>query len=258
SAAPGFQKGYWVMPYNQGTLPFTGIATLVFQYDSNLVYQYSHSPAGRPLPGWDSVAHTLTWLVDSMPYGSWDWYGCRFENFFVVPATLPLGYQLQSNFWITPTTGDCDTSNNFLSFSEITTGCHDPNEKTVTPEQLPETDSVLTYTIHFQNTGNDSTHFIVVTDTLSPFLDPASVKTVASSHPYSSFSITGHGVLTWEFKPLRLVDSIRNPQGSKGFVIFQVKKKAGVAAGTSISNSATIYFDYNSGIITNTVSDTVT
>ena len=258
SADPGFQKEYWVMPYNQGTAPFTGQATVVFKYDSNLVYQYSSCASPRPLPTWDSIGHTLTWQVDSVPAQSWDWYGCRFENFFMVPVSLPLGYLLQNSFSITPTTGDCDSSNNFMSFTETVIGSHDPNEKTVSPaNQMPETDSILTYTIHFQNTGTDSTHFIIVVDTLAPTLNAATVRTIASSSPYSRFTVSGKGILTWEFNPLHLVDSIRNPSGSKGFVSFQVKRSNNMPIGATISNSATIYFDYNSGVVTNRVSDTI-
>jgi uncharacterized repeat protein (TIGR01451 family) len=122
---------------------------------------------------------------------------------------------------------------------------------------LPESDSVLTYTIHFQNNGTDSTHFIIIKDTLSPLLDPASVVNIASSHPYSKFSITGAGILTWEFNPLRLVDSMHNEAGSKGFVMFKVKRKHSLPVGTTISNRASIYFDYNGAVVTNTASDTI-
>ena len=40
---------------------------------------------------------------------------------------------------------------------------------------------MLKYTIHFQNTGNDSTYFVTVKDTLSPNLDPASVKNIGTT-----------------------------------------------------------------------------
>ena len=255
SADPGFQKEYWVMPYSQANVPFTCTATVVFHYDSNLIYQYSLAP----LPVVDTVAHTLTWQCNNVPWPSWDWYNTRFQSFFMVPTTLPLGYLLQSSYSITPKVGDCDSTNNFISIAETVIGSLDPNEKTVSPAgSMPETDSVLTYTIHFQNTGTDSTHFIIVVDTLSPSLNAASVKTIASSSPYSKFGVSGKGVLTWEFNPLRLVDSIRNPQGSKGFVSFQVKRNMNIPIGTSITNTATIYFDYNSGVVTNRVGDTIT
>jgi len=254
SANPGFQKEYWIMPYNQAFTPYYGPATIVFTYDSNLVYQYSLSP----MPVHDPAAHTLTWTVDSVPSPIWDWNNFRFQDFFLVPASLSLGYLLQSDFYITPAVGDCDTANNYFHFSEVVTGSHDPNEKTVSPNgSIYYEDSVLTYTIHFQNTGTDSTYFIIVTDTLSPNLDPATVVNVASSSPYSKFTISGTGILTWVFNPLRLVDSLTNPSGSKGFVMFTVKKRSGSAVGVIISNQASIVFDYNAPIITNRVADTV-
>lgn len=254
SANPGFEKEYWIMAYNQAYTPFNGQATVVFAYDSNLVYEYSLPP----LPVHNPIAHTLTWVLDSVAAPFYDWYNGRLENFFMVPVSLPLAQMLHSDFSITPISGDCDSSNNRLSSVEVVTGSHDPNEKTVEPaDGILESDSILTYTIHFQNTGTDSTHFIIVKDTLSASLDPASVRNVASSHPYTKFNISGKGILTWTFNPLRLVDSITNPSGSKGFITFQVKKKGNLPVGTSISNVASIYFDYNDAVVTNTVVDTV-
>jgi len=254
SADPGFQKEYWVMPYDQSFVPFTGQAMVTFTFDSNLVYQFSLPP----VPAYNPIAHTLTWVLDSVPYPIWDWNNFRFQNFFLVPDDLNVGYLLQSDFYITPTAGDCDTSNNHLHFSETVVGSHDPNSKTVVPaNNISPDDSLLTYTIHFQNTGTDSTWFITVQDTLSPNLDPSSVKNIASSAPYTNFTIQGKGTLTWTFDPFRLVDSITNPSGSQGFITFSVKKKAGLSLGATIANTAYVYFDYNNAVITNTVSDTV-
>src|ERR1019366_6719788 len=44
---------------------------------------------------------------------------------------------------------------------------------------------------------------------------------------------------------------------SKGFVTFKVKKMSSLSLGTTISNTASIYFDYNTPVVTNTVTDTV-
>ena len=213
----------------------------------------------NPQPVHDPVNHTLTWNFDTTaPSPGFDWENFRFENFFDVPATLSLDYLLQTRFSITPTTGDCDSSNNFFYFSETVIGSHDPNEKDVVPaNSIALADSVLTYTIHFQNTGTDSTHFIILKDTLSPGLNAASVRNIASSYKYSSFSISGAGILTWVFNPYRLPDSITNPVTSKGFITFSVNKKPSVAQGVIISNTASVYFDYNTPVVTNTVTDTV-
>jgi uncharacterized repeat protein (TIGR01451 family) len=253
SADPGFVKQYWVFYYNSSPAGYNGPATVTLNYDPNLVYLYTDE---SPAPVVDNLNHTLTWQVSSVPdiYNN-NW--AQLDGYFQVPSTLSLNYQLQSTFTITPKIGDCDTTDNQYSYSEIVTGSHDPNEKTVSPSgPVTADDSVLTYTIHFQNTGTDSTHFIVIRDTLSPNLDPATVRNIASSDAYSKFGISGSGILTWTFNPLRVVDSATNPGGSKRFIMFTVHKKPNLPIGTPINNTASVYFDYNTAVVTNTVSDT--
>ena len=251
SANPGFTKQYWVFYYNSSLTPYNGPATITLNYDSNLVYQSSDE---QPQPVNDAATHTLTWSVNNIP-NQYEWN--RLDGNFQVPVTLSLSYLLKTDFRITPTTGDCDSFDNHYHYTEMVTGSHDPNEKTVEPAgPITASDSVLTYTIHFQNTGTDSTHFVIIKDTLSANLDPATVRNIASSDKYSDFSISGKGILTWTFNPLRIVDSMTNPSGSKRFISFTVKKKSNLAIGSTISNKASIYFDYNDAVVTNTVADT--
>ena len=206
SANPGFQKSMWIYYYYNSGNPFTDTATIVFHYDSALVYQYSQAP----MPVHDAAAHTLTWQVSN--FGQYCCHSYNYlRNYFLVPSTTPIGYQLTSEYFIDPVSGDCSPSNNHLIYTAPISGSLDPNEKEVTPEgDIMEGDSILTYTIHFQNTGNDTTNFIIVTDTLSQFLDPMSVENLASSHNYSDFNISGSGILTWTFNPIYLVDSATN------------------------------------------------
>ena len=253
-ANPGFDKEYWLLPYNASMTPFTGTATVVFHYDGNLVYLNSMNPQ----PVHDAVNHTLTWSCTNLPSPGWDWNNYRLRNFFHVPATLSTAYLLQSTFTISPTIGDCSTSNNYQHYSETVTGSHDPNAKEVFPAgNITEADTMLTYTIHFQNTGTDTTHFVVVTDTLSPYVNPASVVNLASSHEYSEFSLSGTDVLQWVFNPCFLPDSATNEPESKGFVSFSVNVNPGLPVGAVINNEASIVFDYNTPIVTNTASNTI-
>lgn len=250
---PGFTKDYWVYYGNNSSTNYNGTATVSFNYDENLIYQSS-----TPVAQHNLATHTLTWLVDSIPANSYFWVE-QLRCTFMVPQTLSLGHLLHSNFRMDPTVGDCDSSNNKLYVSETVVGSHDPNEKKVEPaNDIFEEDSVLTYTIGFQNTGTDSTHFIIIKDTLSAYLDPTTVRNIASSHPYSDFSVSGTGILTWTFNPLRLVDSFTNEPGSHGFVKFTIKKKANLPLNTQISNTAHIYFDYNPAVVTNTVTNRLT
>ncbi len=251
---PGFDKTYRIYAQNNSYIPLAGQATVTFGYDANLIYQSSNVPVVH-----DLANHTLTWaVVDSLGNLWGGWGGSEILANFLVPVNLSLGYMLQSDFRISPTIGDCDSSNNHVHTSDAVTGSYDPNEKIVEPAgRILEEDSILTYTIGFQNTGTDSTHFIILKDTLSANLDAGTVRNIASSHPYSDFEISGKGILTWTFNPLRLVDSFTNEKESHGFVKFTIKKKSNLPVGSIISNKAYIYFDYNEAVITNTVSDTI-
>jgi uncharacterized repeat protein (TIGR01451 family) len=252
SANPGFAKDYWVLYYQQSLPVYAGPATIVFKYDSILVFQSCTNGGVN-----DATAHTITWNVRSVPYPNWDWNTVP-RAYFTVPVNTPPGYQLSQEFWISPTSGDCDSSNNHLLAIQPVTSSMDPNEKEVSPAgDIMEEDSVLTYTIHFQNTGNDTTWFVIVKDTLGGFVDPATVQNISSSHEYSSFDISDKGILTWVFNPIYLVDSMTNAAASKGYVMFKVKKKNNLAANTLIENRAHIYFDYNEPVVTNTVTNTV-
>jgi uncharacterized repeat protein (TIGR01451 family) len=252
-ANPGQSKDYWVL-FDQTSVPYyNGSAVITFTYDTLLQYQSCTNGCVH-----NAVNHTVVWNLASVPT-SWVAWNSRHIATFLVPANTPLNYQLHADFQITPTSGDCDLSDNFLSAVEPITGSHDPNEKDVLPAgDIMEEDSILTYTIHFQNTGNDTTWFIVVKDTLSPYVNPATVQNISSSHEYSSFDISDNGILTWVFNPIFLVDSFTNEAASKGYVMFRVKKRANLPLTTQIKNKAHIYFDYNEPIVTNTVSNTIT
>jgi hypothetical protein len=253
SANPGQTKDYWVL-YDQSSSPmYNGPAVITFTYDPVLQYQGCTNGCVH-----NAAAHTVTWNLASVPT-SWVNWNSRPIATFLVPVGTSLNYQLHADFIITPTSGDCYVGDNVLSAIEPITGSHDPNEKEVLPAgDIMEEDSILTYTIHFQNTGNDTTWFITVKDTLSPYVNPATVQNIASSHEYSSFNISDNGILTWVFNPIYLVDSTTNAAASKGYVMFRVKKKNNLPLATQIKNKAHIYFDYNEAIVTNTVSNTLT
>lgn len=249
SANPGFDKHFWILYFNASPISFNDTATVVFTYDPNLIYFDSIAP----FPVHDLANHTLTWEVANVPNPIYNWPD-RLHAFFHTPASLPVGTLIQSDFDIYPTIDDCNASNNHQHYSETLTGSLDPNSKEVYLEgNIQDDSSVLYYTINFQNTGNDTTNFILLKDTLSLNLDPTTVENISSSHPYQSFDISGTGILTWVFNPILLVDSTTNEPESKGFVKFKIKRRPNLPYGTYIYNTASIYFDYNSAVVTNTV-----
>ena len=141
------------------------------------------------------------------------------------------------------------------------TGAYDPNDKQGFPngysaEHIIRPGQELEYLIRFQNTGTDTAFTVVIRDTLSPWLDPASVRPGASSHDYT-WNLSGHGVLNFTFNNILLPDSNVNLAGSQGFVSFRIEQQPGIPLGAVIFNEADIYFDFNTPVLTNETWHTV-
>ena len=138
----------------------------------------------------------------------------------------------------------------------------DPNEKLAFPrgfsaQHFIEANSQLTYQINFQNTGTDTTFLVVLRDTLSSLLDPASIRVGASSHPFT-WSLSGKGILEFRFDPIQLPNASVNEAASHGFVQFKVKQKKNNPIGSHLENRAGIYFDLvNPVVLTNPVWHTI-
>ena len=151
--------------------------------------------------------------------------------------------------------GDLNPTNNFFALKNVVLAAFDPNGKTESNEGHITTQDVaagksLQYTIHFQNTGNDTAFTVTVQDVLSHKLDMTSFEMVAASAPYV---LTTHGdTLTWTFQGIKLPDSTVNLAGSQGYVVYRIKPSGVLAAGDSVNNTAAIFFDYNLPVATNT------
>ncbi|MBV6442858.1 MAG: T9SS C-terminal target domain-containing protein [Haliscomenobacteraceae bacterium CHB4] len=135
-------------------------------------------------------------------------------------------------------------------------GSFDPNDKQGFPvgygsEHYIRPGTELEYLIRFQNTGTDTAFTVRVLDTLSAWLDPATIRPGASSHQYQ-FNLTGPGIVEFLFEDILLPDSNVNEPASNGFVKFSILPRTGAPLETVIENDAAIYFDFNEPVITNT------
>lgn len=140
-------------------------------------------------------------------------------------------------------------------------GSFDPNDKVgfpqgLGPEHYLEKGQDIDYRIRFQNTGNDTAFLIRVVDTLPATLDPISIRPLAASHPYT-WDLSDAGILTFTFANILLPDSNTNELASHGFVTFRISQKPGLSDGSLIRNNASIYFDFNEGVQTNTWHHTI-
>jgi hypothetical protein len=138
---------------------------------------------------------------------------------------------------------------------------YDPNDKTAQPkgydsQHYIDTATSIDFKIRFQNTGTDTAFTITILDTLSRFVDPASIQMGASSHTYNWQLLNGN-VLQVNFPNILLVDSNANEPLSHGFFRYRIEQQPNNALGSVIYNQAAIYFDYNPPIFTNTTFHTI-
>jgi uncharacterized repeat protein (TIGR01451 family) len=172
----------------------------------------------------------------------------------VIP-TVALGDVLTNTASITILVGDITISNNASVLSQVIVGSYDPNDKSeahggkIVHSGFTAND-YLTYTIQFENTGTFSAENVSITDYLDAKLDETSVKMTSASHGYTLNRVGNY--LNWSFIGIDLPPSVANTTTGKGYVTFQVKPKAGYAIGDVIPNTASIYFDFNPAIVTNT------
>ncbi len=209
-------------------------------------------------PAWTSlVGNTATWNLGSIPSGQWG-------NIYVthtLSCSAQLGNFLTLTGVITPTSGDCDVSDNTITEYTVVKNSWDPNDKWVKARDFSlngyvQTDTIsslddLEYLINFQNTGTSPAINITLIDTIDPALDITSIQPLMSSHPYTSFSLLGPNVVRWVFNNINLPDSGSNQLASHGFVKYAIKQNPGNLNGTQIFNRAGIFFDNNPAILTN-------
>ena len=157
---------------------------------------------------------------------------------------------------------DTNVLNNQISYTFPICNGYDPNDKSVAPKGIGSDglitmdQSLLTYTIRFQNTGNAPAYNIVVVDTLSDKLDLSTLNIPDVSHNYQ-LEVIDNKILKWKFYNIMLPDSGTNYAASMGHIVYQLRLKNGVQLGDQIKNKAYIYFDYNPAIITNETVNTL-
>ncbi|NNT70710.1 T9SS type A sorting domain-containing protein [Flavobacterium sp. IMCC34852] len=169
--------------------------------------------------------------------------------------TVNLNDLLTATATITAIASDINLVNNTNTNSQIVVNSWDPNDKMEAHGdkiRINEftADDYLYYTIRFQNNGTASAIDVHIEDLLDSQLNEESVRMVSASHNYTMTRNGNH--LEWEFKNIYLPSSLVNVNGSMGFVQFKIKANPGFQVGDIIPNNASIIFDSNPAIVTNT------
>ncbi len=169
-----------------------------------------------------------------------------------VPSTpiVALGDLLTNTATITPIAGDVAPENNSSESTQALVGIDDSNDtieargpQILITDFTP--DDYLYYTIRFENPGTTPTTNLSIADALHPRLDVASMRMVAASHGYVLNRVGNQ--LNWNLADI---------QGATGYIQFKVKPLPGYEVGDVIANTASIKFDFNPPIVTNTFTST--
>jgi uncharacterized repeat protein (TIGR01451 family) len=170
-------------------------------------------------------------------------------------SSAQIGQQICLTLIVDPISGDRNPANNILSQCFVVKSSFDPNLKTAYPVTFTEQSDWITYTIHFQNTGNDTALTVVIRDTLSTYLLPETFQYLASSHE-AVIQLFGNAMV-FTFPRINLPDSATNPALSQGWIAYKVKNRANLPATAQILNNASVYFDLNPAVVTNTTVNTL-
>lgn len=244
---PGFVYENKIIYSNLGNQPITS-GTLTFNKDSNV------SITNISQAGTTPTATGFTYNFSNlMPFE------VRTITVSMQVPTIPTvnaGQYLTNTASIVPLTGDVVTENNSNTLAQIIVNAYDPNDKMESRgEEILfssfTSNDYLYYTIRFENTGTASAINVRINDVLDAQLDENSIRMVSTSHPNYIMDRVGNNI-NWEFDNIQLPVSVANTNIGKGYVMFKIKPKPGFAVGDVIPNTASIYFDFNPAIVTNT------
>jgi uncharacterized repeat protein (TIGR01451 family) len=184
-------------------------------------------------------------------------HSLNFDIYNSIPPipTVNLGDLLTSSAAISFSPADANASNDTSVLTQTILASYDPNDITeshgpqIQFDQFSQND-YLYYTIRFQNTGNANAIKVLVNNILDSRIDETSISMIAARHNYTM--VRNGSNISWEFNNIQLPPASVNEDLSNGFINFRVKLKPGFAIGDIIPATASIYFDSNPAIVTDT------
>jgi uncharacterized repeat protein (TIGR01451 family) len=248
----GFTVPFWVNIYNTGCEPVNGQVTI--ELDENVTLS-DYDEENVSVDG-----QVLLWNFADLEVS----HSYQLELKLIMPGTDFIGEDISliTTAYIMNDNGALDLAE-IYNYTSTITCAYDPNDKQTVPSRPEESNSNYTlideyiqYTIRFQNTGNDTAFTVRLHDQLSPDLDWETLEPLSASHAYRT-TLFPDGKLEFLFEDILLPDSIVNEPASHGYVTFRIKAREDIEDFSTVENTAYIYFDYNSPIITNTVINTL-
>ena len=241
---PGFNAHYNIHYKNVGTTSLSG--SVIFKQDNILTYVSSPTTPTSVTP--DSIV----WNIPTLnPFDE--------GNILVtvnVSTGAVLGSSVNSIARIEPVAGDAIPADNESTWPVTVTGSYDPNDILVNRETVTTTELIsppyLDYLIRFQNTGTDTAFTVKIKNPLPINAQLNTFEFLEASHPIQLNYSNAEQLMWFQFDNILLPDSNTNELLSHGYVRYRIKPKSTLTSGDSILNTASIFFDFNAPIYTNT------
>ncbi len=215
-------------------------ANMTIDYDPSLMFFSSSYPNYVV----DEIKHQL--IINLEAINVYDDFSCTLvfkagsasDVHRILDNTYQLGYKIYAS---------TDDETKIRIEKNESVGCAlDPNNKLVSPEVSFNKADKFTYTINFENIGNSYANKIIVKDTIAQEFDFKSIRVLGASHGNLTILLAPENrVLSFIFENINLLPK------DKGFVRFEIATNSW-EANKILFNKASIYFDQNAPIQTNT------
>lgn len=250
-ARPGFDATYKIIYKNKGTGVQSGSVNLTFN---------------------DAVSDLMSAvpLVSTQATNSLSWDFINLQPFETRSITLTLnlnsptetpalngGDNLDYSASVNSFATEATPADNNFGLHQTVVNAYDPNDKTCLEGNTISPDMVgqyVHYMIRFENTGSANAQNIVVKDIIDTTkFDINTLIPLSGSAPFTT-RITNTNKAEFIFENINLPFDDAN---NDGYVAFKIKTKPTLVVGDTFTNNASIYFDYNFPIVTNTASTTI-
>lgn len=250
AASPGFDANYKISFKNTGTNTQSGNVNLSF--DDTVLDIVTATPSIT-----NQTINSLTWSFTNLaPFETREILVIYNLNSPTETPALNSGDVLNFTASINGLP-DETPEDNVSTLNQLVVNSFDPNDKTcvegttISPEMIGE---YVHYMIRFENNGTANAQNIVVLDRIDVSkLDISTLLPINSSHSFIT-RITDTNKVEFIFENINLPFDDAN---NDGYVAFKIKTNPTLVVGNTFSNNASIYFDYNFPIITNTAITTI-
>jgi uncharacterized repeat protein (TIGR01451 family) len=251
AARPGFNSTYKIIYKNKGNQTQSGTISLAFN-DAVLDFVNANPAAAS------QVSDALNWdYVNLTPLESREISLTTNTNSPMEIPPVNGGDILNFTASVNSSLTDETPGDNTFALNQTVVNSFDPNDKTclegntITPEMVGKD---VHYLIRFENTGTANAENVVVKDMIDmEKFDINSLIPIDGSHSFVT-RISNTNKVEFIFENINLPFDDAN---NDGYVAFKIKTKPTLVVGDSFSNTASIYFDYNFPIITNTATTTL-